>query len=168
MSRFTRTGLIFFSLLFLLSGFGAAEIQMGEQGRKAWNSAEILSLADQLVDQLSNARREVRMEAGLKNASTRADRAITQFNEKLRMLEKSASQYAGRVKSGAGYEKTRGIARKVGVQLRDLEVLGRRLVFSKPTADTLVAAQRTLNQLSPYYGRVPLYPEPGVADAPGS
>ena len=40
---------------------------------------------------------------------------------------------------GGGLEETSGIARKIGVQLRDLEVLSRRLLLTKPTLETPVS-----------------------------
>ena len=158
MSRIDRASAVFLVLFFFLASAGAATSQSDPIERKAWNAEEVQGLADQLAKELTDARHAVRKEAGFKSATSGSDRAAQQFDEKLRLLEKSAKQYAARVRGGGGFEETSGIARKVGVQLRDLEVLGRRLLITKPTLETLNAAQRTVNQLSPYYGTAPLYP----------
>ncbi len=158
MSRFHRASAVFLVFFFVLASIGTAAAQPASSDRKAWNAEEVQALADQLAKELTEARHAVRKETGFKSSASGSDRAAQQFDEKLRLLEKSAKQYAARVRGGGGFEETSGIARKVGVQLRDLEVLGRRLLITKPTLETLNAAQRTVNQLSPYYGTAPLYP----------
>ena len=158
MSRIDRASAVFLVFFFVLASVGTAMAQPASSERKAWNAEEVQVLADQLAKELTEARHAVRKESGFKSTTSGSDRAAQQFDEKLRLLEKSAKQYAARVRGGGGLDETSGIARKVGVQLRDLEVLSRRLLLTKPTLETLKAAQKTINQLSPYYGTAPLYP----------
>ena len=159
MSRIHRARLVFAVSLFLMLGAVTAMAQTAPNDRKAWNAEEVQALADQLSTEVTEARHAVRKESGFKSTASGSDRAAQQFDEKMRLLEKSAKQYASRVRGGGGFEETSGIARKIGVQLRDLDVLGRRLLLTKPTLAKLNAAQKTINQLSPYYGAAPLYPE---------
>lgn len=172
MKRVFRGSAIFFSILLFLAWAAAAPAQQGQAERKPWNADEVKGLADQLATEFKDARQTARREVGLQNVSTGSDRAAKQFMDKLRLLEKSATQYAARVNGGGGFDETVGIARKIGVQLRDLEVLSRRLHLIKGTTDAVAAAHKTINQLSPYYGASPLYPEAesvGEAEsAPGS
>ena len=161
MSRISRASAIFLFSFVLLAVVGTATAQPAPDEQKTWNAEEVQGLADQLAKELTEARHAVRKESGFKSTASGSDRAAQQFDEKLRLLEKSAKQYAARVRGGGGLEETSGIARKVGVQLRDLEVLSRRLLLTKPTLETLKAAQKTINQLSPYYGAAPLYPAVG-------
>ena len=166
MSRIYRASAVFLVSFFLLASAGAATAQSASDERKAWNAEEVQALADQLAKEVTEARHAVRKESGFNSTASGSDRAAQQFDEKLRLLEKSAKQYAARVRGGGGLEETSGIARKIGVQLRDLEVLSRRLLLTKPTLETLTAAQKTINRLSPYYGKAPLYP--AVEEGAGS
>lgn len=145
--------------LLVLNGPAFAQEPTGDSGRKAWNLEEVKTLANQLVQEMKEVRVKLRQEPNLLSLSSGLSRSGHQFSEAVKALEKSVKQYASRVNQNASFEATTGIARKVGLQLRDCERLARKLMLTKPTMTALNAAHVTLNKLAPYYGSEPLYPE---------
>ena len=154
--------------LLVLSGPAFAQEPTGDSGRKAWNPEEVQVLANQLVEEMKEVRVKLRQEPNLLSASTGLGRSAHQYSEAVKALEKSVKQYASRVNQNASFEETTGVARKVGLQLRDCERLARKLMLTEPTMTALNAAHLTLNKLAPYYGSQPLYPNAEAAGDTGS
>lgn len=154
--------------LLVFAGSASAQDGSGSEGRKAWDSEQVKVLANQLVKEMAELRVKLRQEPNLLGVSSSLTRAAHQYSEAVKALEKSVKQYASRVNQGATFSDTTGIARKVGLQLRDCERLARKLMLTKPTMEALDAAQLTLNKLAPYYGADPLYEESEIPSAEAS
>ncbi len=161
---FWRYGLplTIFAVGFLLTNSAWGQVQGAPVERKAWNVEEMQALTDQLVTEMSAARQATRREPLLQEAQGGGAPGPMNYVENIRQLEVASKQLASRVRGGGGYEQSLGIARKLGVLLRDSEVLARSLSISESTRKDLAAAHRTLNKIAPYYGKAPLYPEAEV------
>jgi hypothetical protein len=158
---FWRYGLLLtiFAVGFLLTNSAWGQVKGAPVERKAWNVEEMQALTNQLVTEMSAARQAIRREPLLQEAQRGGSPRPMNFMENIRQLEVASKQLASRVRDGGGYEQSLGIARKLGVLLRDSEVLARSLSISESTRKDLAAAHRTLNKIAPYYGKAPLYPE---------
>jgi hypothetical protein len=158
---FRRFGFLLttFAVGFLLTNSAWGQVKGAPVERKAWNVEEMQALTNQLVTEMSAARQAIRREPRLQEAQRAGAPQPMRFMANIRQLEVASKQLASRVRDGGGYEKSLGIARKLGVLLRDSEVLARSLSLSESSLKDLKAAHRTLNKIAPYYGKAPLYPE---------
>ena len=158
---FRRFGFLLttFAVGFLLTNSAWGQVKGAPVERKAWNVEEMQALTNQLVTEMSAARQAIRREPRLQEAQRAGAPQPMRFMANIRQLEVASKQLASRVRDGGGYEKSLGIARKLGVLLRDSEVLARSLSISESSLKSLTAAHHTLNKIAPYYGKAPLYPE---------
>lgn len=162
----SRYGLLIACVCFglLLGNVAWGQVKAPDVERKEWNAEDMQRFTAQLVQEMSAARQAARREPLLQDAQRASSPRPVRYMENLRQLERTSKQLASRVSNGGGFEETQGIARKFGVLLRDSEVLARSLSLSKATMDDLAAVQRTVNQIAPFYGKGPLYPEAEAGD----
>jgi hypothetical protein len=87
------------------------------------------------------------------------ERTAMELRDTLRSLEGSCRQLASRLEAGEDREKTLGVARRIGMLIRDAQTTGRRLMTSDSQWAAIDPLVDIINRISPYYGtKSPLLP----------
>ena len=125
--------------------------------RKPWDQDRLTELTGELATAISQLRRTYRKEPSFRDPNNPNRRASQQLEQTLRQLEQSTRQLSNRVKSGGGFEETRGGARRIGMLLNDADVEGRRVMTSVWMEERIRPAMKLINEIAPYFGSGPLY-----------
>jgi hypothetical protein len=129
----------------------------GDTPRKTWDQERMTDLSAQLTKAMSEVRQAFRREPSFRDPNNPNRRASQNMDQTLRALETSARQLHARVQGGGGYQETLGIARKIGTQLNDAQVEGRRIMTSHWMDERIRPAMALINEIAPYYGSGPLF-----------
>jgi hypothetical protein len=129
----------------------------GDTPRKAWDQERMTDLSAQLTKAMSEVRQAFRREPSFRDPNNPNRRASQNMDQTLRALETSARQLHARVQGGGGYQETLGIARKIGTQLNDAQVEGRKIMTSHWMDERIRPAMALINEIAPYYGSGPLF-----------
>ena len=125
--------------------------------RKAWDQEQMTDLSAQLTKAMGAVRQAFRREPSFRDPNNPNRRASQNMDQTLRALETSARQLHARVSGGGGYQETLGIARKIGTQLNDAQVEGRRIMTSHWMDERIRPAMALINEIAPFYGSGPLF-----------
>jgi hypothetical protein len=149
------------ALLGLLPGCASDPPPPEAADRIPWDQARVTEIAQQLAASVKDLRNSSLDNPLLRGASRGAQdqRAIRLYLENLRMLQQVTGQLARQLENGEGYEKTREIAQRIGLLVRDIQEDARRIMLSEPQKDIMGPTLELLDQLSPYYSsKEPLMP----------
>jgi hypothetical protein len=124
-----------------------------------WDQAKVTDLAKQLSSAISDVRSAALNDPSLRDRDAANSRVAQQYRDILRRLEAACRQLARKLEAGESRDKTMGVARKIGTQLRDAQEFGRRSMTTEGQWKTIDPAVALINQLSPYYSdESPLMP----------
>jgi TolA-binding protein len=125
--------------------------------RKPWDQERMTELTGELVTALREVRRAWRREPAFRDTANPNRSAALQLDQRLRDLDRRATQLHSRVKGGDGAEETLNIARNIRVLLNDIDVAGRRIMSSAWMEERVRPAMALLNEIAPYYGSDALF-----------
>jgi hypothetical protein len=128
---------------------------------KPWDQEEVTRLAKDLSEAVSNVRQITLKDPTMKGAGQINRRAAEEYLDTLKALETACEQILRKLEAGEDLEKTMGVARKIGMLLRDAQTNGRKLMISQPESEAIEVAIAALDKISPYYSEEsPLMPNP--------
>jgi len=128
---------------------------------KPWDQEEVTQLAKDLSEAVSNVRQITLKDPTMKGTGQMNERAAKEYLDNLKALETACGQILRKLEAGEDLEKTMGVARKIGMLLRDAQTNGRKLMISQPESEAIEVAIAALDKISPYYSEEsPLMPNP--------
>ena len=128
---------------------------------KPWDQEEVTQLAKDLSEAVSNVRQITLKDPTMKGTGQMNERAAKEYLDNLKALETACAQILRKLEAGEDLEKTMGVARRIGMLLRDAQTNGRKLMISQPESEAIEIAIAALDKISPYYSEEsPLMPNP--------
>jgi hypothetical protein len=128
---------------------------------KPWDQEEVTRLAKDLSEAVSNVRQITRKDPSKEGGRQMNARAAEEYLETLKALETACERIVRKLEAGEDLEKTTGVARRIGMLLRDAQTYGRKLLITQPESEAIEVAIAALDKISPYYSeKSPLMPNP--------
>ena len=141
--------------------FGVSVLPIAAQSGEPepWNQAEVTKLGQQLSEAVTKLRTATLNDPMMRGTQLPGERTAMELRDTLRSLERSCRQLASRLEAGEDREKTLGVARRIGMLIRDAQTTGRRLMTSDSQWAAIDPLVDIINRISPYYGtKSPLLP----------
>lgn len=128
---------------------------------KPWDQEEVTRLAKELSEAVGNVRQATLKDPSKRGGRQMNARAAEQYLDNLKALETACEQMVRKLEAGEDLEKTTGVARRIGMLLRDAQTNGRKLMITQPESEAIEVAIAALEKISPYYSdESPLMPNP--------
>jgi len=131
------------------------QVLQDAQQRRAWDQERMVDLTGALSGAMRELRGTFRREPALRDRSLPNQRAARLLEETLRSLERSCSRLASQVSGGAGFDETKGVARRIGMLLNDADVQSRRIQSTASMAQAVLPAMKLFNEIAPFYAVAP-------------
>ncbi len=122
-----------------------------------WDQERMTQLTADLAQAMAAVRTSFRNDPVSRSPDLGQRQSAQQMSTILRGLERHTRSLATPVERGQGADETRGIAKRIGQQLRDANQVGRRMSTNAWTDERIRPAMKLVNEIAPYYGRAPLY-----------
>lgn len=122
-----------------------------------WDQEKMKILTADLARSIRAVRLAFRQNPNFNMPDTSMRQPGLQLDEVLRGIEMNTASLATRVANGQDADQTRGLVRRIGMSLRDANMLGRSLIPSEQSDQHIRPAMALVNQIAPYYGRGPIY-----------
>ena len=144
----------FAAALMLISSSGQSHAEL-----KAWNQEEVTGLAKQLSESVTKLRLATINDPLMSSADMPNNRSARELRDSLRLLEQTCRQFARKLEKGEDLAKTTGVAKKLGMLIRQTQRAGRRVMTNAEQWAAVDPTVDLINRLSPYYTeKSPLLP----------
>lgn len=133
-----------------LSGSGALAEDTG--AKKPWDQAAVKALGEKFSKETSKAYTAIYSQGSTSGmVGSGETRDFYRLQDKARVIRDEAQHLKSALKDGKGHDQTLPIFERLMVDVRDIRVLGQRMMIQDMTRKRIDAAAETLQKLGEYY-----------------
>ncbi len=147
--RLVRSGLLFALLL----AFASPQAQAEEPAAvKPWDQVTISALGEDFAKQASAAYKAIYTQgATTGNLGSGQARDYHRLRDKARVIQREARHLRSALRDGKGYDETVSVFERLMVEVRDIRVLGSRIMIQEMTREKIATVGETLRKIGDYY-----------------
>jgi hypothetical protein len=151
-----RTRLLCLLLLCAALGMGSGSSAWASEDApaeaKPWDQEAVGKLAEGFAKHASDAYTAIYKQGGTTGtAGSGSRRDFHRLRDKARIIDREARHYRAAIKDGKGHDETLPVFERLMVEVRDVRVIGRRVMLQEPTREKVRLAGESLQQIGEYY-----------------